>query len=38
MARSMYYRTYVKNAAAWHIGVVIFLLLMATAFIGYVLP
>lgn len=36
--RSLYYKTFIKNAATWQVGVVIFLLSMATAFLGYVLP
>ena len=38
IARSLYYRTYVSNKAAWFTGVLIFIVLMATAFLGYVLP
>lgn len=36
--RSLYYKTYVKNIAAWEIGVAILFLSMAAAFLGYVLP
>jgi len=36
--RSMYYKTFIKNATTWQIGVIIFILSMATAFLGYVLP
>lgn len=36
--RSLYYKTFIKNAVTWQVGVVIFLLSMATAFLGYVLP
>jgi len=38
MARGLYYRSYVSNYYAWCAGLVIFLLAMATAFLGYVLP
>lgn len=38
IARSLYFKSYVKNAVAWYIGIVIFFAVMATAFIGYVLP
>lgn len=38
MARSLYYRTYVNNKYAWCSGLILFILLMATAFMGYVLP
>lgn len=38
MARGLFYRSYIKNASAWVSGVIIFFLLMAVAFIGYVLP
>jgi len=39
MARGLFFRSYVtKRKALWWSGVVIFLLMMATAFIGYVLP
>nr|YP_010279438.1 cytochrome b [Narke japonica]UKG21303.1 cytochrome b [Narke japonica] len=37
MARGLYYGSYL-NKETWNIGVVLFLLLMATAFVGYVLP
>lgn len=36
--RSLYYKTFIKNATTWQVGVVILLLSMATAFLGYVLP
>ena len=36
--RSLYYRTFLKNAMTWQVGVVILLLSMAAAFLGYVLP
>lgn len=36
--RSLYYKTFIKNGVTWQVGVVILLLSMATAFLGYVLP
>lgn len=36
--RSLYYKTFIKNATTWQVGVIIFILSMATAFLGYVLP
>lgn len=39
VARGLYYGSYTKpRVILWVVGVVIFLLLFATAFIGYVLP
>jgi ubiquinol-cytochrome c reductase cytochrome b/c1 subunit len=38
IARNIYYQTYLTRQALWYSGLVIFLLMMATAFIGYVLP
>ena len=38
IARGLYYRSYLLNTKAWCVGVIMLLLLMATAFIGYVLP
>jgi ubiquinol-cytochrome c reductase cytochrome b subunit len=38
MARSLYYRTYVGNKYAWCTGLILFILLIAVAFMGYVLP
>jgi ubiquinol-cytochrome c reductase cytochrome b subunit len=38
MARGLYYQSYLSRRVLWHSGLVIFLLMMATAFIGYVLP
>ncbi len=39
MARSLYYGSYKKpRELLWHIGLFIFLVMMATAFLGYVLP
>nr|YP_009116135.1 cytochrome b [Taeniura lymma]AJD22409.1 cytochrome b [Taeniura lymma] len=37
IARGLYYGSYL-NKETWNIGVIILLLLMATAFVGYVLP
>nr|YP_214916.1 cytochrome b [Anacropora matthai]AAW67955.1 cytochrome b [Anacropora matthai] len=37
IGRSLYYGGYLK-APVWRVGIVIFLLTMATAFLGYVLP
>ena len=37
IGRSLYYGGY-SNAPVWRVGIVIFLLTMATAFMGYVLP
>lgn len=38
IARNLYYQSYVTRPRLWYTGLVIFLLMMATAFIGYVLP
>lgn len=38
IARNLYYQSYLTRKVLWHSGVVMFLLMMATAFIGYVLP
>lgn len=38
IARNLYYQSYLTRRALWNSGLVIFLLMMATAFIGYVLP
>lgn len=38
IGRGLYYRSYFGNYYAWFIGLIIFLLSMATAFLGYVLP
>lgn len=38
LGRGLYYMSYVKKPYLWWTGLVIFLLMMATAFIGYVLP
>jgi len=39
MARGLYFNSYAKpRILLWSVGVVIFLIMMATAFLGYVLP
>lgn len=38
IARGLYYRSYTTVPAVWYSGMVIYLLVMATAFLGYVLP
>jgi len=38
MARNLYYQSFLTRRVLWYSGLVIFLLMMATAFIGYVLP
>jgi len=39
MARGIYYRSYLKpRGGLWVSGVVLFLLLMCSSFLGYVLP
>jgi quinol-cytochrome oxidoreductase complex cytochrome b subunit len=39
MARGIFFRSYIApREYLWYSGVVLFLLLMATAFLGYVLP
>ena len=37
IARALYFRSY-RKVALWYSGIIIFLLMMATAFLGYVLP
>lgn len=37
-ARGLYYQSYLTKPGVWVSGLVMFLLMMATAFIGYVLP
>jgi ubiquinol-cytochrome c reductase cytochrome b subunit len=37
MGRGLYYGSFTKREV-WNIGVIIYILLMATAFLGYVLP
>lgn len=37
VARGLYYGSYLKKAI-WNVGIIIFLIMMLTAFIGYVLP
>lgn len=39
MARGLYYNSYIKpRVLLWSVGVVIFLIMIGTAFLGYVLP
>nr|YP_010883661.1 cytochrome b [Carychium tridentatum]WIV81381.1 cytochrome b [Carychium tridentatum] len=38
MGRGLYYQSYLNQPRTWLIGVTIFLISMATAFLGYVLP
>jgi ubiquinol-cytochrome c reductase cytochrome b subunit len=38
IGKGLYYQSYVTRPLLWYSGLVIFLLMMATAFIGYVLP
>jgi ubiquinol-cytochrome c reductase cytochrome b subunit len=39
MMRGIYFRSYLgRREKVWFSGVLIFLILMATAFLGYVLP
>nr|ARO74694.1 cytochrome b [Mexistrophia reticulata] len=38
MARGLYYQSYITQPRTWLVGVSIFLVSMATAFLGYVLP
>nr|AZN62405.1 cytochrome b [Achatinella fulgens] len=38
IGRSLYYQSYMTNYKSWMVGVSIFLVSMATAFLGYVLP
>jgi quinol-cytochrome oxidoreductase complex cytochrome b subunit len=38
IARGLYYQSYLTRPLLWISGVIIFILMMATAFIGYVLP
>lgn len=38
IGRGLYYQSYISRPKLWYTGIVIFLLMMATAFIGYVLP
>lgn len=38
IGRAMYYQSYSSRPLLWYTGLVLFLLMMATAFIGYVLP
>ena len=38
IGRGLYYQRYITQTSTWIVGVTIFLLSMATAFLGYVLP
>lgn len=38
IARGLYFQSYVTRPHLWNSGLIVFLLMMATAFIGYVLP
>nr|QWE50978.1 cytochrome b [Planorbella pilsbryi] len=38
VGRGMYYQSYITQSRTWMVGVTIFLISMATAFLGYVLP
>lgn len=38
IGRSLYFRSYAQNFFLWYSGVIIFVCLMAVAFLGYVLP
>ena len=38
IARGLFYKSYNWNIGVWYTGIIIFLLMMGTAFIGYVLP
>jgi cytochrome c oxidase subunit 1 len=38
VARNLYYQSYLTRRVLWYSGLVIFLLIIGTAFIGYVLP
>ena len=38
IARGLFFRSYVNKLAVWYTGLATFVLMMATAFIGYVLP
>ncbi len=38
LARGLYYRSYVILPNVWYTGMIIYVLVMATAFLGYVLP
>nr|BBD21704.1 cytochrome b [Plakobranchus ocellatus] len=38
MARGLYYQSYITQPRTWMVGVTIFIVSMATAFLGYVLP
>jgi quinol-cytochrome oxidoreductase complex cytochrome b subunit len=38
IGRNLYYQSYLTRSVLWYSGIALFLLMMATAFIGYVLP
>nr|AIV00470.1 cytochrome b [Haematomyzus elephantis] len=38
IGRGLYYKSYSTNPLTWSVGVIILLMVMATAFLGYVLP
>lgn len=38
LGRAMFYQSYVYNPNTWYSGIVLFLVFMAVAFLGYVLP
>ena len=38
IGRGLYYGSYYYNSNSWFSGIIIFIILMAIAFIGYVLP
>lgn len=38
IGRALYFRSYMQNLLLWYSGILIFALLMAVAFLGYVLP
>jgi ubiquinol-cytochrome c reductase cytochrome b subunit len=37
IGRALYFKSY-KKVVLWYTGIIIFVLMMATAFMGYVLP
>ena len=38
IGRALYFRSYATGQLLWYSGILIFVLLMAVAFLGYVLP
>jgi ubiquinol-cytochrome c reductase cytochrome b subunit len=38
IARALYYRSYITNSMAWYTGLLLFVLSVIVAFLGYVLP